>query len=181
MPTTTGNVLVLYGHGCLTATEGTFNFQRPANAVINLYSWTREGIPVRVREVLPVANTALAYGRISNSYATFNTSRIRGVLLKDYEIESPLNFPLPPLPPLPVPDFGDPTSPNFAPHQTAINIQGIPATVYHNNATIALSNRMLLMVDPGAQNIVLLSSILSDPNFLTRTMDVMWCACKVNQ
>jgi hypothetical protein len=49
--------------------------------------------------------------------------------------------------------------------------------VYHDGATIAASSRLLLLLDDNA-DLMLLSTIISDPNFAGRPFDVLWCACK---
>jgi hypothetical protein len=78
-PTPTGNILVLYGHGGIR--NDTFDFRWPNAARINLYSWTREGIPVWDIQIQAAANEALA-GTISTSFATVNSSRIGGTSIK---------------------------------------------------------------------------------------------------
>jgi len=158
-PTSTGNILVLYGHGAMT--DATFDFRRDNAARVNLYSWTREGIPVWDTQIQLAADDGLTYGTIRASYATVNSSRIGGALLKDYIIGPPDGLRLPNVP--------------GGYNQTAIAALG--ATVQHNGATVAASTRLLLMVDNGNAPI-LLSDILNDANFNNRAFDVLWCACK---
>jgi hypothetical protein len=159
-PTPTGNILVLYGHGALA--NATYDFRRPAAAKINLYSWTREGIPVWDRQVQLAAGQALTAGTISASFATVNSSRIGGTLINDYFLQPDNQIPLPVVP--------------AGYHTTAVAT--LAASVQHNNATLAASTRMYLMLNAGAAN-VLQSTILADAAFVNRTMDVLWCACKV--
>lgn len=158
-PTPTGNILVLYGHGAMTT--ATFDFRRADAYKINLYSWTKEGIAVWDTQIQLAANEAIANGTIRKSYATVNSSRIGGSLFKDYLIGYPENLALPTIPV------------GYA--NTAIAALG--ATVYHNAATLAGSNRMVLMVNNG-QPPILLSTIIDDPNFTNRPLDILWCACK---
>ena len=158
-PTSTGNILVLYGHGAMT--EDTFDFRRPAASKINLYSWTREGIPVWDRQIALAANDALAPtgGNIRNTYATVNSSRVGGEMFRDYLIGPPDRLQLPILPA------------NRTP------ILALGATVHHNAPNLASSNQMLLMIDAG-QREIRLSTIINDPNFTARALDILWCACK---
>jgi hypothetical protein len=158
-PTPTGNILVLYGHGAVT--DDTFDFRRSNADKINLYSWTKEGIPVWDRQIQLAANTAIASGQIEQSYATVNSSRIGGAIFKDYLIGSPDGLALPTIP------IG----------YNITNIVALGVTVHHDAATIAASNRMLLMVNTGS-GIIRLSDIISNPNFNAISMDVLWCACK---
>jgi hypothetical protein len=158
-PTATGNVLVLYGHGAVT--DQTFDFRRASASRINLYAWTKEGIAVWDRQIQSAANDAIASGAISTSYATVTSSRIGGTLFKDYRIGPPTGLALPTIP--------------AAYGSTAIAALG--ATVRHNAATLAGSNRMVLMINAG-QATQLLSAIISDPNFNARALDILWCACK---
>jgi hypothetical protein len=157
--TPTGNVLVLYGHGAVT--DNTFDFRRADNYRINLYAWTREGIAVWDRQIYLAANHALATGTISDSYATVNSSRIGGTTLKDYCIGPPTGLRLPDIPA----GYGN----------TPIDVLG--ANVRHNAATLAGSNRMVLMVNAG-RPLILLSTIINNPNFNARPLDILWCACK---
>jgi hypothetical protein len=60
-------------------------------------------------------------------------------------------------------------------HTTAVATLG--ATVHHNNAALAASTLMLLMLNAGAAS-VRQSAILADPAFVNRALDVLWCACK---
>ncbi len=158
-PTATGNILMLYGHGAMAG--ATFDFRRADAYKINLYSWTREAIPVWDSQIQLAADTAIANGTIRNSYATVNSSRIGGTLLQDSLIGPPTGLALPTIP--------------GAWGTTAIAALG--ATVRHNAATLAGSNRMVLMVNAGA-NAVRLSTIISNASFAQRTMDVLWLACK---
>lgn len=158
-PTPTGNILVLYGHGAVT--DNTFDFRRPDAHKINLYSWTREGIAVWDTQIELAANNAIASGTIMDSYATVNSSRTGGTIFKDYLIGPPTGLRLPTIPV----GYGN----------TAI--AALAATVQHNAATIAGSNRMVLMINAG-QPPILLSTIINDPHFTTRPFDVLWCACK---
>lgn len=158
-PATTGNILILYGHGALT--DATFDFRRAAPARANIYSWTREGIPVWNTQVQLAVDDGLASGTIRSSYATVNSSRIGGAELRDYILAALDGTPLPVIP--------------GGYNQTAVAALG--ATVHHNGATIAASNRMILMVDDGNAPI-LLSDALNDANFNARPLDVLWCACR---
>jgi hypothetical protein len=160
MPTSTGNVLVLYGHGALT--PNTFDFRRANTCRINLYSWTKETIPVWDRQIVAAANDAIAATpTIRNSYATVNSSRIGGTPFKDYLLGDPGTLRLPTIPGT----FG--TTP----------IPALGATVRHNAATLPTSTRMILMVN-AMQPPILLSTIITNPNFSTRPLDILWCACK---
>ncbi|MYM31008.1 hypothetical protein GTP58_21960 [Duganella sp. CY15W] len=158
-PTRTANLLVLYGHGAVL--DQTFNFQRPDASKINLYSWTREGIPVWDIQIQAAATQALANNTISASYATVNSSRIGGAQFKDYLIGAPTGLALPAIPA----GYGT----------TAIAALG--ATVRHDAPTLGASTRLILMVDNGRPNIRL-SALLNDANFNGRPFDVLWCACK---
>jgi hypothetical protein len=158
-PTPTGNVLVLYGHGAVT--DNTFDFRRADNHKINLYAWTREGIAVWDIQIELAANDAIAKGTIRDSYAAVNSSRIGGTTRKDYLIGPPNGLRLPTIPA----PYGNTT------------IAALGANVHHNAATIAGSNRMVLMVNAG-QPPILLSTIIYDPNFNARPLDILWCACK---
>jgi hypothetical protein len=158
-PATTGNVLVLYGHGAVT--DDAFDFRRAADDRINIYAWTREGIAVWDIQIKVAADEALAAGTIRGSYATVNSSRIGGTPFKDYLIGPPTGLQLPTIPA------------GFV----ATPVPALHATVHHDAATIAGSTRMLLMVDAGRPPL-LLSTILYDPTFADRALDVLWCACK---
>jgi|GEM_PF-4703761 len=158
-PTPTGNVLILYGHGALT--DATFDFRRAGPACANLYSWTREGIPVWDSQIQRAADDALASGTIRSSYATVNSSRIGGTTLRDYILAWPEGLALPAIP--------------AGYNQTAIAALG--ATAHHNGATVAASTRILLMIDDNNPPIYL-SDALNDPNFSARPLDVLWCACR---
>jgi hypothetical protein len=158
-PTATGTILVLYGHGGLR--NDTYDFRRPDAAKINLYSWTREGIPVWDVSIQRSANEALSAGTISKSFAAVNSSRIGGTLIKDYDFAPPTNLALPTVPA------------GF--HTTAIAT--LHATAQHNNAALGASTRILLMLNAGAA-FARQSAILADPAFANRSMDVLWCACK---
>jgi hypothetical protein len=158
-PTPTGNILVIYGHGGLTS--DTFDFRRPSGQQMNLYSWTRVSIPVWDRQIQLAADDALANGTILDSYATVNSSRIGGTILKDYILQAPTGLAMPTLPA----------------HNTPIPALG--ATIYHNNATLALSNRMLItVIAVPPLHTITLSQILANPSFAGRAFDVLWCACK---
>lgn len=107
------------------------------------------------------ATDALSTGNISASFATVNSSRIGGATLVDYTFGAPTNAALPTLPA----------------GYTHTALASLNATVSHNNATLAGSTRMLLMLNAGAAT-VRQSQILADPAFAQRTMDVLWCACR---
>ncbi|MBA4136070.1 MAG: hypothetical protein C0518_01985 [Opitutus sp.] len=154
---------MLYGHGALT--ESTFDFRRAQGARINLYSWTREGIPVWDTQIELAANSALQDGEIRQSFATVNSSRIGGTVLRNYALFAPTDLRLPT-----VPD-------GF--NETEIEIEGVEVTVHHNGATIEASNRLLLMIDENDDdNFLFLTDVFNDENFADRSLDVLWCACK---
>jgi hypothetical protein len=158
-PQATGTILVLYGHGSLR--NETYDFRRPDAAKVNLYAWTREGIPVWDVQIKLAAEDALQSGTIRASFSTVNSSRIGGAQIRDYDFASPVGLALPTVP--------------VGYHTTLVATLG--ATVHHNNATLATSTRMLLMLNPGAP-MVRQSTILHDPAFANRTMDALWCACR---
>lgn len=158
-PASTGNILVLYGHGAVT--ENTFDFRRSDATKINLYSWTREAIPVWDTQIQLAADDAIANGTIRSSYATVNSSRIGGTVMKDLVIGPPDGLRLPDIP------IG----------YVATPIAALNATVHHNGATIAASTRMVLMVDDN-NDVLFFSGIIADPNFSGRSFDILWCACK---
>ncbi|MBA3849521.1 MAG: hypothetical protein C0502_05925 [Opitutus sp.] len=162
-PTRTTAILVLYGHGALS--DATFDFKRDAGARLNLYSWTREGIPVWDTQIELAANSALQDGEIRDSYATVNSSRIGGTRLKNYVLAAPTG-----LRPATVPA-------GF--QETQFEIEGVAVTVQHNAATIAASTRMLLTIDENENDdILFLTDFFNDANFADRQLDVLWCACK---
>jgi hypothetical protein len=158
-PTPTGNVLILYGHGAVT--DRTFDFRRTDDCKINLYAWTRLGIPVWDVQIESAANEAIDTGVISNSYAVVNSSRIGGTIREDYMIGPPDNLRLPVIP------AGYADTP----------IPALGAVVYHSAAILAGSNRMVLMINDGMPP-VFFSTIINNPNFNARPLDVLWCACK---
>lgn len=158
-PASTGNILVLFGHGA--PTDATFDFRRAQTARVNLYSWSRDGVPVWDRQIQLAANDALASGTIRNSYATVNSSRIGGTLMRDYVLSAPDGLNLPTIP---------------AGYRTT-SLSALGATVHHNAATLGASTLMLLLVDAG-QSPVALSDVLNDAAFNARPLDVLWCACK---
>jgi hypothetical protein len=158
-PALTGNILVLYGHGAVT--EDTFDFKRAHDHRMNIYSWTRKGIAVWDTQIELAANDALAHGKIRDSYATVNSSRIGGTIMNDYLIGPPYGLRLPHIPRTfsrtPIPELG--------------------ATAHHDELSLELSKRIVLMIDDESQNVGM-SAILYAPEFIDRPFDVLWCACK---
>lgn len=157
-PTLTNNILVIYGHGGIL--DDTFNFQRASGQQLNLYSWTRESIPVWDTQIELAANDALTNGKIRDSYATVNSSRVGGTLLTDYVLQEPAGLRMPTIPA----------------HNTPV--PGLGGIIHHNNTTVATSNRLLFTMNTPAPFTIRLSDILMNSNFAGRAIDVLWCACK---
>lgn len=151
---------MLYGHGAIDV-GAEFDFRRADAVKMNLYSWTREGIPVWDRQIQLAADDAIANGAIRNSYAQVQSSRIGGTPARDYILAPPDGLALPTIPA----GYG----------QTAI--PALNATVHHSAATLAASTRMVLFIDTD-QNPVQLSQVINDASFATRPFDVLWCACR---
>jgi hypothetical protein len=169
----TGNILIIYGHGAVVNDE-TFDFRRPDAAKAILYAWTREGIEIWDTQMKLVADEVTQHGTINEGYATRNSSRIGGTILKDLVVEPPVGLHLP----------------NVA-GLAATAIPALGATVYHNAPVLAASTRMVFMMNiamvPGApapapaadhQPQLHFSTIITDPNFSGRPLDILWCACK---
>jgi hypothetical protein len=155
----TADILILYGHGAVL--EETFDFKRSEKSKITIYSYTREGVAVWDRQIKSGAELAIKEGKVHNYFSNQNTSRIGGVLFKNYVIQPPGKLAFPDIP------VGYGTT----------QISSLNAEVKHDNSDLAKSKIMILKLNRGEKK---LSDIISDAKFKNRSLWIIWCACKGN-
>ncbi|WP_028974823.1 putative adhesin [Spirochaeta cellobiosiphila] len=156
-------LLILFGQG--EESQANFCLRRSNFASIKIYSWTPEGIPIWDTEIMLVMADAMNKGVIRESYSTIIKSREEGREAKDYILSSLNNVPLPN---------------SISTYLNQTHISNLDATVYHNKSTIIDSDRMLLTIET-PQSHINLSTILNNYNFNARSLDVLWCACKMQK
>ena len=138
-----------------------FDSRRAQTDRVVFNAWVRRGIGIKATHADNVAAEALKHGTINQSYLNMNESRVWRTPMNEHYLYSGPGVVVP--------------AP-AAYHATAVPT--LHATVRHDGPTLAVSTRMLLTVDVGYGPIAP-SAILGDPNFVNRSMDVLWYVWKV--